>query len=841
MKTQKILLLTFAIAMFVTTQAQIQFQNHIIIDNTYATDGAHSVYATDIDGDGDMDVLLASWDNNKISWYENIDGQGAFSRQQIITTDANGASSVYATDIDGDGDMDVISSSRNDDKIAWYMNNDGQGTFGPQQIITTDADGVLSTYAADLDGDGDMDVLSASGYDNKIAWYENTNGLGNFGSQQIIATDTKTATTVFATDIDGDGDMDVLSAFTSDYPSFGGKVVWYENTDGMGSFSSQHIISTAAAGSQSVYATDIDSDGDMDVLLACMITNPETNENQIVWFENSDGQGSFGQKQTITIDADGANSVYASDIDNDGDMDVLSACSGADPYFKGKVIWFKNSDGQGTFGQQQIITTNTEGASSVYAADLDGDGELDVLSASWGDDKVAWYKNGDGQGTFGEQQIIRPCAFADKPQSIYAADIDGDGDMDVLSASKNDDKIAWYKNTDGQGTFGSQQIITLYANGANSVYATDFDDDGDMDVLSASRNDDKIAWYENIDGQGDFGAQQIITTDADVANSVYATDIDGDGDMDVLSASFGSYYNHHSKVAWYENNDGQGTFSPEQLITTGVNGISAVYASDLDNDGDMDVLSASCWNDNKIVWYENTDGLGAFGNQHIVTTIAFNAQSVYTADIDGDGDMDVLSASRVIAWYENIDGQGTYGSQQIITTDVDGAQSVYATDIDSDGDMDVLSASKDDNKIAWYENIDGQGSFGSQQIITTEAIGAKSVFAADIDGDGDMDVLSASDKDHKIVWYENLLITDVKQHVPVSFLVFPNPASSKIVIAIKNGTPPKEITIYNLIGQSVIHKKGETKTVNVSMLPRGVYIIEIESDSEKVRSKLMIE
>ena len=87
-----------------------------------------------------------------------------------------------------------------------------------------------------------------------------------------------------------------------------------------------------------------------------------------------------------------------------------------------------------------------------------------------------------------------------------------------------------------QTAFGGQQIITTAAIGATSVYAADLDNDGDMDVLSASYDDSKIAWYEN-DGSGNFGVQQIITTVADAAASVYAADLDNDGDIDVLSAS----------------------------------------------------------------------------------------------------------------------------------------------------------------------------------------------------------------------------------------------------------------------------------------------------------------
>ncbi|MCP4809599.1 MAG: VCBS repeat-containing protein [Proteobacteria bacterium] len=92
----------------------------------------------------------------------------------MITTSANGARSVYATDLDGDGDADVLSASSGDDKIAWYENQGG-GVFGAQQVITTSADGAVSVYSTDLDGDGDADVLSASFFDDKIAWYQNLN------------------------------------------------------------------------------------------------------------------------------------------------------------------------------------------------------------------------------------------------------------------------------------------------------------------------------------------------------------------------------------------------------------------------------------------------------------------------------------------------------------------------------------------------------------------------------------------------------------------------------------------------------------------------------------------
>ena len=186
------------------------------------------------------------------------------------------------------------------------------------------------------------------------------------------------------------------------------------------------------------------------------------------------------------------------------------------------------------------------------------------------------------------------------------------------------------------------------------------------------------------------------------------------------------------------------------------NGAKSVFAADLDGDGDMDLASAFTANnfydvvDNKIAWYENTDGKGTFGSQQIVSTSADGAASIVYLRLTWT-EMEtwtwqvLLPGDNKIAWYENTDGKGTFGSQQIVSTSAAHAESVFAADLDGDGDMDLASASSGDNKIAWYENTDGKGTFGSQQIVSTSADGAYSVFAADLDGDGDMDLASASE------------------------------------------------------------------------------------------------
>ncbi len=341
--------------------------------------------------------------------------------------------------------------------------------------------------------------------------------------------------------------------------------------------------------------------------------------------------------------------------------------------------------------------------------------------------------------------------------SAAAADLDGDGDLDVLSTSWQDNTIAWYQNTDGRGLFGKRQVIAARIRGANSIQAADLDGDGDLDVLSTSATDNRIVWHENTDGQGTFAPPQVVATAVAGAGSVQAGDLDQDGDLDVLAVA-----QYDNTIAWYENSDGQATFDPRRVISSQATAVFAAYAADLDGDRDLDVLSASP-RDNKIAWYENRDGRGAFGTQRVITTRAVQAAAVFACDLDGDGDLDALSASfgdNKIAWYENTDGRGSFSGQRVITTQALGAADVYTADLDRDGDPDVLSASYSDNKIAWYENTDGRGTFGPQQIITTRDGGARSVVAVDLDADGDLDVLAAAFSLGKIAWYENRVIGD---------------------------------------------------------------------------------
>ena len=213
--------------------------------------------------------------------------------------------------------------------------------------------------------------------------------------------------------------------------------------------------------------------------------------------------------------------VLAPDADGDGHPDVADNCpatpnpvqTDADGDLAGDPCDPDDDDDgfaeQGGFDTRRDLALEAAGATQSALADLDGDGDLDLLVASYPADSVAWLPNTDGLGNFGAPQVIS--SSADGPVSVDAADFDGDGDLDVLFASYLDDTIAWARNNDGLGAFDAPQSVSTTATGVLEARARDVDGDADPDVVAATSGDDALVWYENEGGAGTFVTSHPIT------------------------------------------------------------------------------------------------------------------------------------------------------------------------------------------------------------------------------------------------------------------------------------------------------------------------------------------
>ncbi len=234
----------------------------------------------------------------------------------------------------------------------------------------------------------------------------------------------------------------------------------------------------------------------------------------------------FDEPKTITNSASGVHSIYVSDFDGDDIQDVIYITKSAT--LDDEIGWFKNEDT--IFVDSGLLNDNIMEGRSVFACDIDGDNDNDVISGSHG--KIAWYENTDGAGAFGTEQIIHNSG---KAYSLYGCDLDHDNDIDIIAALSSDDEIVWFENTDGAGNFSSKNVINDTAYGASSVYASDIDSDGDMDVLASLSGHDQVEWYENTDSSGTFGPPNIISGNLTDVLVICSADIDGDDDQDVIT------------------------------------------------------------------------------------------------------------------------------------------------------------------------------------------------------------------------------------------------------------------------------------------------------------------
>ena len=546
-----------------------------------------SLSTGDIDSDGDLDLLVNYFDffrDRKIGWFENINGAGRFSAENRITDSF--ASSASLSDVDADGDLDIIASVAS--VTSWLENTNGKGDFQKQHLIP---DASTPYDSRDVDGDGDLDLVTMSSSDDKIAWHENTNGKGEFGDEQIITLGAHATRSLVDGDVDGDGDNDFVSVSTTEK-----SIVWFEKINDNGTFERREVASLETdrySGTSTLFVDDLDGDSDLDILLAYYSSRVGFDDAFVVWFENKDGKGNFGEPQPIET-IDGLKSAAAGDIDGDGDADVLVT-----EIFSSKIAWYENVNGTGDFSKTNVITTDAKFVQSASFADIDGDGDLDILSRAWF--RVAWYENTDGRGNFGVQREI--VASLDRFTFLSVGDIDGDGDLDVVSASYRattiDRKVLWFENK-GDGTFSEPHLI---ATNFSRPKLADLDNDGDLDAV-ATANDGFVAWFENSDGQGQFGQPQVMLQLEGSVRAIALDDIDQDGDIDAIVGS--SSTDSGANIRWYQNDlikervigdaNGDGIFNSSDLVAVfqaseyedGIDGNSTFEEGDWNGDGDFD-------------------------------------------------------------------------------------------------------------------------------------------------------------------------------------------------------------------------------------------------------------
>jgi hypothetical protein len=745
-----------------------------------------SLAIADMDGDGDNDVVATHLFSNPAIYLLVNDGSEQFATRQIGML-SRYATSVVAADMDRDGDLDVVAGGQglSSADVVWLQNDGALGflqrtvkpmaTFGPANAPT---EGVA---VGDLDGDGDLDVVAAgqavsvgSQVRASLSWHEQVDG-GAFVQHDLEFTRNLRWATL--ADIDGDGDLDILTSGHSN------AIDLYENL-GNSTFV-RRLVSTSLDTGWSVAAADMDGDGDLDVVGVNVATGVG-----VAWFANlgydepdyGDAPASYGTLRAnggaehnsagprlgdlrdaetdgvpnTAADGDGADDdgvtfglLRAGEAGATITINVQNAAAGArvDAWidFNGDGLWAGADehvvdsasvvDGDNsftfsvspsaalgtTYARVRVSTAGHQGPTGFAA-----DGEVE-------DYAVTVESPGE---TTGEYAAFRS-AFDSITWVIRTADIDGDGDIDIVSDSTTGG-IVWHENLN-DGAFLRHPLPGAFS-GSTDLQVVDFDRDGDADFVTIAGSN--VSWYEN-NGDQSFRRRTIFTVAGTIGSSVDVVDADGDGDWDVLVGLPGG-------IRWFINN-GQQSFASVAIAPSTTS--RRARAVDLDGDGDLDIVAATP----NLVWLENRGGNYTSHAQALGFVDDF-----VVADVDRDGDLDVVTRGSTVAWHENTGG-ATFVPHMIpvsvtsLSTTVQGQLSVV--DADGDGDLDILLPGI--GQPRWFRNDGAQNfslvtvgpSLGPPEAPATNSI---SIVAADLNGDGRLEVLIGSTNPAQSGWYEPL-------------------------------------------------------------------------------------
>lgn len=699
----------------------------------------------DVDGDGDLDVIIAGRGNTGAGVTELYinDGNGNFTPSTSAFTGAYNSALDFG-DVDGDGDLDVLVSgilNLSSSNIKLYL-NDGSGNFteATSTPFALMIDGTIDFF--DMENDGDMDLLT-TGMNSGTFYtklYEN-DGTGGFTEILTVPFEQVRFSAVVVEDVNGDVYDDIVISGINNSSQLITKL--YTNSGG--TFTEVVANSFTGLCKSSVDLADIDGDTDLDLILSGYDLT-----NRLTKLYTNDGSGLF--TEVITTPFVGVEGVYSSvfcDIDNDNDPDLL--LSGKDDSNQKTAKLYQN-DGTGTYAEITPINILPFFNGSAMFADLTGDGYEDLLTTGnqLSTYSASYYVN-DGAGDF-IPAPGSPCIGVNTGGAAFA-DFNGDNMPDIfLTGSSVYGRSAYLYFNNGSGNFYLANDTTFTGIQEGQVDVADVNGDTYIDIIMTglANGSVRITKLYTNDGLGNF-TEVLGTPFPGVENgSVEFADMDNDGDQDLLLTGFtGTSPQRISKI--YEN-DGAGNFS--EVLTAvfpGVQGGSTVF-EDFNGDGYRDILLTGYVNG--VMLYIAKlylgDGSGNFTEQTVTPFEGVIWASVDAADIDGDSDLDILitgelwSGQPIARLYEN-DGLANF--TEIFGVPFTGVSNGAAEFVDLNGDgaedLMITGETATNEKITELFINDGSGGFNILYGLPFEGVIYGAIAFDDIDADSDIDVLIA--------------------------------------------------------------------------------------------------
>ena len=607
----------------------------------------------DLDGDGDLDAFVPNYNQGSRVWINQgglqngTTGTFADSDQSLGSFYSFGAA---LGDLDGDGDLDALVANYNQGNRVWINQNldygdapDSFGTSadrdgarhvpaGPTLGLTRDSE---SSAQPTADATGD-DVTNTGAVDDEDGVTFGVLTVGQLGAQVTVNVAGAVARLDAWIDFNKDGTFDGSGERIANSTAMvvGDNLVSFDVPSD--AVSAQSLITRfrlSTAGGLGPRGAAVDGEV----------------EDHTVTIAAPSGLGSLVDSLQ-SLGTFSSRDVSLGDLDADGDLDVFVA-----NFTQANRVWINQGGSQGgTLGTfvDSSQTLGTAQSTAVSLGDVDGDGDTDALIANSNEADRVWINQGGSQsgsaGTFSDSgQILGTTTSLD----VAVGDLDGDGDLDALFADYAGNRV-WINQGGAQngtaGTFSDsgQGLGTFPSYG---ISLGDLDADGDLDAFVANNGGNRI-WINQGLAQGGvpgtFGdSNQSLGTSK--SYGAVLGDLDGDGDLDAFVANDGQP-NH----LWINQGGTQGgtagTFS-DGAQSLGSFNSSELSLGDLDGDGDLDAFVVNAAAQGNRVWVNQGGAQGGSagtfsdGSQSLGT---FTSSSTSLGDVDGDGDLDAFVTNR---------------------------------------------------------------------------------------------------------------------------------------------------------------------------------------------------